>query len=43
MLFFELFPAFMAVVAFLAGVWLFVMNRQAIEEEAEGSRARRRD
>jgi hypothetical protein len=29
MLFFELFPAFMTVVALLAGIGLFIMNRQA--------------
>ena len=32
MLFFELFPAFMALVALGVGIWLFVMNQQADEE-----------
>jgi hypothetical protein len=29
MLFFELFPAFMLIIALVAGVWLFVVNHQA--------------
>ena len=33
MLFFELFPAFMAIVALVAGIWLFILNREADEEE----------
>ena len=32
MLFFELFPAFMAVVALVTGIWLFMMNREADKE-----------
>ena len=32
MLLFELFPAFMAVVALLVGIWLFMLNRQSDEE-----------
>ncbi len=42
MLFFELFPAFMAVVALAAGVWLFLRDRQARSEfaEARGDRER---
>ena len=29
MLFFELFPAFLAVVALITGIWLFMMNRES--------------
>ena len=28
MLFFELFPAFLAIVALVTGIWLFMMNRE---------------
>jgi hypothetical protein len=42
MLFFELFPAFMAVVALAAGVWLFLRDRQAKNEFAEGRADRER-
>jgi hypothetical protein len=38
MLFFELFPAFMAVVALLVGIGLFVMDRQAVRETESGVR-----
>ena len=34
MLFFELFPAFMAVVSLLAGIGLYVADRQARENDA---------
>jgi hypothetical protein len=37
MLFFELFPAFMAVVALLVGIALFVMDRQAARGDGAGS------
>jgi hypothetical protein len=29
MLFFELFPAFMLIVSFFAGIWLLALDRQA--------------
>ena len=35
MLFFELFPAFLAIVAALVGVGLFVMDRSARNEDRE--------
>ena len=34
MLFFELFPAFMAIVALFAGIALFLMDREARHSEA---------
>jgi hypothetical protein len=39
MLFFELFPAFMMLVAFGAGVWLLVLDRQASREAIDGESA----
>jgi hypothetical protein len=38
MLFFELFPAFMAVVALVVGIGLFVMDRQAVRDSGSGVR-----
>ena len=35
MLFFELFPAFVMVVAFFAGIGLFILNWQAADEDAD--------
>ena len=35
MLFFELFPAFMALVALVAGIWLFLMDRQADRDSGD--------
>jgi hypothetical protein len=34
MLLFELFPAFVAIVSVVAGIWLFLADRQARREEA---------
>ena len=34
MLFFELFPAFMAIVALIAGIWLFLADRRARQESS---------
>ena len=42
MLFFELFPAFMAAVALLVGIGLFVMDRQAKKSGDRGSGIRDR-
>jgi hypothetical protein len=38
MLFFELFPAFVMLVAFAAGVWLFILDRQASRDGSEQNR-----
>jgi hypothetical protein len=41
MLLFEFFPAFVLIVSFVVGVWLYVSNRSAPDESAEPEKRRR--
>ena len=41
MLLFEFFPAFVALVSVIVGVWLYVVNRSAPDESAEHEKRRR--
>jgi hypothetical protein len=40
-LLFEFFPAFVAIVSIVVGVWLYVVNRNAPDERARQERLRR--
>ena len=41
MLLFEFFPAFVMIVSFVVGIWLYVVNRGAPDESAKHERLRR--
>jgi hypothetical protein len=40
-LLFEFFPAFVAVISIVVGIWLYVLNRNAPDERAKHERLRR--
>ena len=41
MLLFEFFPAFVAIVSLIVGIWLYVMNQDAPDETAQHEKLRR--